>query len=99
MNSSAVPGIILLLLLPIANPVFAQSSDSFGDSQNIPVRVNLFYNERWELTAPEKAVYRREASIDFVNMVFSGIYKDFTAEGKLIDDGIYDDQGVKQGLQ
>lgn len=62
-----------------------------------PVKLNFYYNADWELTAPEKSIYRREAYFDLTDMVFEGVYSDYEKDGKLIADGYYT-HGVKSGI-
>ena len=60
-------------------------------------KVNLFCNDKGELTSPEKSTFRREAFLDFNDIQLSGLYKDFNKENKLIGEGYYD-RGLKKGL-
>ncbi|GHM99757.1 hypothetical protein WSM22_12470 [Cytophagales bacterium WSM2-2] len=86
-----IPGILLLNLL--FNSVFAQSPRTPHD----PVKLNFYYNLKWELTTPEKSAYRREAYFDLTDMVFDGVFSDYTKDNKLIADGSYY-HGVKSGI-
>ena len=52
----------------------------------------------WELTTPEKSFVRREAYFDLQEMVFDGVYQDYSKDNKLIAEGYYA-HGKKRGIQ
>lgn len=70
----------------------------YANTKEDPVNVTFYYNLNWELTTPEKSVYKREAAFDLQEMVFDGIYKDYNKEGHLIAEGFYG-HGAKRGIQ
>ncbi len=78
-------------------PVSASAQDRYAPASE-PISVTLHYNINWELTSPENSYYKREAHFDLKEMVFDGVYKDFTKDGRLIAEGFYQ-QGVKAGLE
>ena len=63
---------------------------------NQPKPVTLYYNGAMELTTPEKALFRRETLLDFENITFSGVCKDYKTD-KLISEKFYE-HGVNTGL-
>ncbi len=63
-----------------------------------PVKVTFFYNQNWELTTPDKSVFKREAAFDLQEMVFDGVYKDYNKENNLVTEGFYA-HGAKRGIQ
>jgi antitoxin component YwqK of YwqJK toxin-antitoxin module len=105
MKSRVHAAVVLLMSILLGNTGLVASGQLIIGNNIIPteppappIRTNLYYNQNWELTTPEKAVFRREASLDLRNVVFSGIYKDYTRTNHLIADGFYD-QGIRKGLQ
>jgi hypothetical protein len=81
---------VILISGLIARPAVAQN--------NVPRPVTLYYNSACELTTPEKALFIRETSLDFENMVFSGISRDYAIKDhSLMSEGFFD-HGVNKGL-
>jgi antitoxin component YwqK of YwqJK toxin-antitoxin module len=73
----------------------------FGQSRHFssdPVKLTFYYNLSWELTTPEKSFIRREAYFDLKELVFDGVYKDYSKDNKLIAEGYYA-HGIKSGIQ
>jgi len=73
----------------------------FGQPRHIasdPLKITLYYNLNWELTAPERSFVRREAYFDLQEMVFDGVYQDYNKDNKLIAEGYYA-HGKKSGIQ
>ena len=62
-----------------------------------PLKVIFHYNAAWELTTAENSLYRREAYFDLADMVFDGVYTDYSRDDKIIGDGIYS-HGIKSGI-
>lgn len=87
-----------LLFLINATGLFGQSTENPAEVKPRPINTTLFYNLNWELTTSDKSFFRREAYIDFTEMVFDGVYKDYNKENVLIAEGFYA-HGVKGGLQ
>jgi antitoxin component YwqK of YwqJK toxin-antitoxin module len=63
-----------------------------------PVKLTFYYNLNWQLTTPEKSFLRREAYFDLKEMVFDGVYQDYTKDNKLIAEGYYA-HGTRSGIQ
>src|SRR5579859_115 len=63
-----------------------------------PANVTFHYNVNWELTTPEKSAFRREAYFNLQDMVFDGVYRDYTKDNKLIAEGYYA-HGAKSGIE
>src|SRR5689334_4922576 len=60
-----------------------------GHITSEPTKLTLYYNLNWELTTPEKSFVRREAYFDLQDMVFDGVYQDYSKDNKLIAEGYY----------
>lgn len=63
-----------------------------------PGKITLYYNVNWELTTKEKSVVRREAYFNLKDMVFDGVYADYNADDKVVEEGYYA-HGKKSGMQ
>lgn len=63
-----------------------------------PEKITFYYNVDWELTSPENSFYRREAYFNLQEMIFDGIYRDYTKDNKLLAEGYYV-RGKKKGMQ
>ncbi len=85
---------LFVIVLHGAVSLFAQPNKSSAE----PVKLTFYYNQNWELTSPEKSLFKREAYFDLRDMVFDGIYKDYKNEDKLIAEGYYA-HGVKSGIE
>lgn len=85
-----------LLLSIVLRCVDCFAQENVNQSQ--PIKITFHYNQNWELTTPENAVYKREAFFDLKDMMFDGIYTDYNKEGRMIGDGYYQ-RGEKSGLQ
>ena len=87
-----------LLILSGAGCLFAQSNETHGQVKLRPIKTTFYYNLNWELTAPQKSFFKREAYFDFTDMVFDGVYMDYNKDNVLIAEGSYA-RGIKGGLQ
>ncbi len=87
-----------LVILLNTRGLFAQPASLPGQGRTSSMKVVFYYTLNWELTTPEKSLFRREADFDLSEMVFDGIYKDYDKENKLIAEGLYA-KGEKRGLQ
>ncbi len=97
MNKNVINAIvkkILTIVLLAHTGLFGQSGPMTSD----PIKVTFYYNVNWELTTPEKSLRRREAYFDLQEMVFDGVYQDYTKDNKLIEEGYYT-HGRKSGIQ
>ncbi len=85
-----------LMLALFCSSLFGQGERSLPKED--PVKITFYYNPKWELTTPEKSVFKREASFDLQDMVFDGVYKDYNKENNLINEGFYA-HGAKRGIE
>ncbi|MBS1949611.1 MAG: hypothetical protein JST37_01270 [Bacteroidetes bacterium] len=84
----------LLIGFVLSGPLLpGQATDDSGNAN-----VTFYYNSKWELTTPEKSIYKRIAQFDLYDMMFNGVYKDYDKEEHLIGDGYYD-HGKLSGIQ
>ena len=84
MNVRLYP-LLLLFILFLENGLFAQ------------VRVRIYYNQDWQITRENGAVFYREADYDTLRRYFEGSVKDFTRNGHLFAEGHYH-LGEKDGM-
>jgi len=98
MNFTAFWKRTLLFACLTGSPIYFLWAQGDNDNFQRQDRFTLYYSDSWELTTPDKAAYTREGTVNFIDMVFYGVFKDYSREHKLVRDGFYDDQGVKRGL-
>lgn len=63
-----------------------------------PGKITFYYNVNWELTTKEKSAIKREAYFNLKDMVFDGVYTDYNAADKVVEEGYYA-HGKKSGMQ
>jgi antitoxin component YwqK of YwqJK toxin-antitoxin module len=73
-------------------------TENSGAPANPQGKVTLYYNQSWDLTTADKALYRREANLDLREITFAGLYKDYNKMNKVIREGFYEN-GMRKGLQ
>lgn len=74
----------------IAFPLFL-SSQVFTDT--------IFFNTRWQLCEKPLAAYYRTGTLMIDSFwYYKGPFKDYTIDGKLVEEGNYSDEGYKDGL-
>lgn len=77
---------VLVLLFALVSTVNAQGQTTRS----------LYYNEAWNLTKKDAAIYFRVCGFDTIRREFAGEFKDFTSDGKVIMTGSYSG-GKKNG--
>jgi antitoxin component YwqK of YwqJK toxin-antitoxin module len=68
-------------------------------AQNRAFELNIPYNQKWEISDQKIASYYRHGTLQFGKVsYFTGVISDYYVDGKLQMKGVYDDNGLKQGL-
>ena len=89
----ASKSLLVLALLGAALKSYPQTQ-----SHPKPFNTTFYLNSNWELTTKENATFVRRAYFDLTDMVFDGVYQDYTKDSALLEEGIYD-HGQRVGLQ